>query len=931
MNTFQTHYLYSRIFAAFFTSLDTWQCFRGLLGIEPSLTQEKYDALLHGTDAELYVPLWASVSKGEEKSLMDATTYEFISHCKQHGYQPCRINGNPEDYLGTQFHALAFFYACAAKDARFTRAAHHLENRFLIDTIHVYGQALRHYSFDSEALTVLRYMEQFLSDTVPELPDCPQAHTLLAQMDAIHPCPPLPIEQPHIVCSAGINNCGGKCKINITVAEGCALEISTDDSANDPQIRACLRGRAYRRTFLSPHRLRCPMRRIGARGSGKFVRISWEEAAQIIAEKTLETRKKYGPESRYFLYATGNCGVMRPDRLMKRLVNLDGGFLDAYNSYSSACSSYVSPYIYGDATGGNSECDVLNSKLILLWGHNPSETIFGSLHNYYLAQAKAKGIPIIVIDPRMSDTALGLADEWIPLRPTTDGALCDAIAYTIITLGLHDLDFLHRFCLGFDEQTLPPDAPKGSSYLSYLSGKNDGIVKNAAWAEDITGVPAHTIVQLSYRLATAKPAAIIPGFGPQRHGNGEQQTRGIAALACITGNVGKSGGSSGLPRFPPPRAELSFPIGTNPYPGKIPTFLWSDAIFRATSFDFSHDGLKGVDRLSSDIKIIYNFAGNTLINQHADINRTMKILKDTSKCELIITSDLFMTPSARWSDLLLPAASVLESNNITMGWCNDDYLLSNCRAVEPLFDTMPDYDWICMIADRMGLGELFRMGHSTTESWLRALYDEFCETKEPELPAYDAFRKEGGYQYRKPPIRIAYRDQIAHGLPFHTPSGKIEFYSSQIHALGDPIPPIPCYTPAPEGPDDILSAQYPLQFIGYHTKRRCHSIHDQNPWLEEVDPPALWINPTDAAARGIADGNMVEVFNDRGIIRIPAKVTARIMRGVTSLSQGGWFTPDENGVDTRGSINVLTSVRPTPLAKGNPQHTNLVQVRLVAQ
>lgn len=134
------------------------------------------------------------------------------------------------------------------------------------------------------------------------------------------------------------------------------------------------------------------MKRVGERGSGKFARISWEEAARIIAEKDAGGRgKSTAPEARYFLYATGNCGVMRPEKMLKRLVNLDGGFLNAYNSYSSACSTYVSPYIYGDASGGNSEADVLNSKLIILWGHNPSETIFGSLHNYYLAQAKAKG------------------------------------------------------------------------------------------------------------------------------------------------------------------------------------------------------------------------------------------------------------------------------------------------------------------------------------------------------------------------------------------------------------------------------------------------------------------------------------------------------------------------------------------------------------
>ena len=133
-----------------------------------------------------------------------------------------------------------------------------------------------------------------------------------------------------------------------------------------------------------------------------------------------------------------------------------------------------------------------------------------------------------------------------------------------------------------------------------------------------------------------------------------------------------------------------------------------------------------------------------------------------------------MTASARWSDLILPAASVLESNNVTMGWCNDDYLLSNSRAVQPLFGTMPDYDWICMIADAMGYGEAFRAGHATTEDWILDLYNTFRQTKETELPPYEQFRENGGYKYKNPPLRIAYREQIEKGVPFHTPTGKIE-------------------------------------------------------------------------------------------------------------------------------------------------------------
>lgn len=181
-------------------------------------------------------------------------------------------------------------------------------------------------------------------------------------------------------------------------------------------------------------------------------------------------------------------------------------------------------------------------------------------------------------------------------------------------------------------------------------------------------------------------------------------------------------------------------------------------------------------------KMIFNLAGNLLINQHSDINNTVRLLKDESLCEMIIVSDIFMTPSARFADILLPAPSVLESNNITAPWNNEgDYLLSNSRAAEPLFGAIPDYDWIRMIARELGIEQEFTQGFETTEQWLEYLYQEHRKV-EPELPA------------------------------------------------------VPAYVACVDGPHD--AGKYPLQLIGYHTKRRCHSIHDNNSWMVEVDPPA---------------------------------------------------------------------------------------------
>lgn len=198
------------------------------------------------------------------------------------------------------------------------------------------------------------------------------------------------------------------------------------------------------------------------------------------------------------------------------------------------------------------------------------------------------------------------------------------------------------------------------------------------------------------------------------------------------------------------------------------------------------------------------------------------------------------------------------------------------------------------------------------------------------LPDYDTFRRAGCFVYPNTPYQIAFYPQIHQGVPFSTPSGKIEIYSSRLFQRHQPdLPGIPRYTPCEEGAQDPLRAQFPLLLIGFHTNRRCHSIHDNNPQLDDLESPRIWIHPDDADARGIRDGDLVEIFNRRGRVRIPAKVTRRIVPGCVAMSEGGWYTPDQQGVDTRGSINVLTMThRATPLAKANPQHTNLVEVCL---
>ena len=733
-----------------------------------------------------------------------------------------------------------------------------------------------------------------------------------------------------IIHTTGRNNCGGRCVIHAHVKDGKILRLTTDQpclAEGGVPLRACARGLNYHKTFLSDDRLLYPMKRAGERGEGKFVRISWEEAVETIAGEWIRIRDTYGPGSRFVTYATGVSAAFSPRSLAKRLLSLDGGFLDYYNSYSTACIAQATEMVYGTANSGSSPETWLDSKLIILWGHNPAETKFDGVSMHYLRQAREKSIPVIVIDPRKNDTVLELGAEWVPIRPATDPALQDAMAWVIWSEGLQDQDFLDRCCLGFDKEHMPAGAEAKECYLSYLTGETDGRPKTPEWAEAICGVPAAKIRELALRYAGAKPAALIQGFGAQRHAYGEQGVRGGILLACMTGNVGVRGGWASGAGYCSRHSSFRSVVPPNPYGREIPVYRWTDAVERGSTMT-ALDGVTGGEGLDSDVKMILNLAGNCLINQHGDINRTAALLRDTSKCEFIVCSDLFMTASAKFSDILLPGVSFLESENLTEPWMWGDFVGFNNKVVEPLGEGRFEYEWLTEVAEKLGLKEEFTQGRSAGE-WLEYLYNDL-RLRERELPEFGQLKRDGIYRYKNNPVKIAFSKSVQdpEKFPFPTESGRIELYSPRVARTEyqDDFPAIPCYVPPPEGWQDPLMVKYPLQLIGWHTKRRCHSIHDNNTGLEKLDPQRLWMHPSDAQARGIRDGGHVCVWNDRGRTTVPVLVTDRICPGVVALAQGSWYKPDGDGTDTNGSINVLTSLHPTPYARGNAQHTNLVEV-----
>ncbi|MCI8281472.1 MAG: molybdopterin-dependent oxidoreductase [Lachnospiraceae bacterium] len=735
------------------------------------------------------------------------------------------------------------------------------------------------------------------------------------------------------VPTASHNNCGSRCVIKIRIQNGKILDLSTDtchDTQDYPQIRSCVKGHSYLDTFLSKDRILYPMKRIGKRGEGKFQRISWREAVTFIAQEMTRIKKTYGPEARYCNYATGyEMCAASPSVMIRRLLALDGGYLGYYNNYSCSPSSLAANMMYGTNFTGNSRNDYVNSKLILLWGFNPAETYCGGNTMYSLLQAKRAGAKIIVIDPRFSDTAASLADVWIAPKPTTDEALSDAMAYTIYTKQLHKQNFLDTFCLGFDQTTMPKDIPPGESYLDYLMGKKDGIPKTPIWASKITGVDAEIIESLAIEYASAEPAAILEGYGPGRHAFGEQFSRGLITLACMTGNVGISGGSAaGLGMVPNGANFLTEAPGliSNPYPGKIPCFCWTDVIQNAKAFT-PELGLQGIQKLDNNIKMIFNLAGNCLINQHSDCNHTAALLADTDQVECIVCSDIFLTPSAKYADILLPGTTMLETENITASPARFDDFFKINPVIKPIGESRFDYDWICDVAEELGLLKPFSEQKSLND-WLTECVENL-QKKLPDFPDMNTFTSKGVYKRNSTKKYIAFETQIQNPshVPFPTPSGKIEIFVRSLYEQYNPnLNPLPGYMPAWEGPFDPLIEKYPLQCIGFHIKSRTHSVHDNNKKLNSLIPHELWMHPQDAKSRSINSHDLVHVYNDRGKICIPVKITERILPGTVAIPQGAWFSPDETGIDQRGCINTLTSLKSTPIAKANAQHTNLVEV-----
>jgi anaerobic dimethyl sulfoxide reductase subunit A len=697
------------------------------------------------------------------------------------------------------------------------------------------------------------------------------------------------------------HNCGGRCIVRAHVRDGQIVHISSDDGPWTPELpplRACGRGFAAADRVNHPDRLLYPQRRVGPRGEGRFERISWDEALDEVASQMLQIRETYGPAAILDCSRTGSTTMLHSKATVGRLLNLFGGCTELWGSLSNEAGQFAVEQtfgVHGYQTTGREGIDYTNSKLIVMWGWSPADGMFGTNTVQYLNRAKQAGVKIITVNPVQTTSLRRLSDQHYPIRPSTDTALLLAMAYVMLSENLHDQAFLDRYTLGFDSAHLPPDARPCSDFRSYLEGLADGVPKTPRWAAELTGLPAEEIVAFAREYATSKPAALQTGYAPGRTAGGEQFHRAIHALAAMTGNIGRPGGNCGTSGGAAGIRMGRLPTGKNPINSQVNANLMADLMLKGKAGGYP-----------ADIKMVYSAFGN-IVNQIANLNKNLEAFR---QLEFMVVHDQFMTLTAQFADILLPAATSWERNDIHLPWSGaGHYALYMQQAIEPPGECRTDYQICADLADRLGLEGY---AAKSEDEWLRDF------VAQSDVPNYDHFKMSGVARLPSPKSAVAFADEIAdpENHPFKTPSGKIEIYSTRLaekpnlRGLGD-IPPIPTWVDPWENRSDPAAERYPLQMVTPKSRARTHSTHANQTMLHKLDPAGVWIHPDDAAARGIANGQDARVFNDRGALLLPAVVTDGVARGVVSITEGAWYQPDENGLDRGGNPNLLNLDRPS--------------------
>lgn len=669
------------------------------------------------------------------------------------------------------------------------------------------------------------------------------------------------------------------------------------------------------------------------RGQEPFVEVSWEVALDLVAKKLQRVKTDYGNQAIFGgSYGWGSAGRFHhAQSQLHRFLNGFGGYVASVDSYSLGAGRVLMPHIVGNMDwllAGHTSWKNLAQycELFVAFGGLPAknaQTSPGGASDHLLSSAldamSEAGVQFVNVSPLRDDLKGPQQIEWLAVRPGSDTALMMALSYVLIREGLHDEAFVQRYTVGYER------------LRDYLLGLPDGQPKSPEWAEALTDIAADQITELARRMA-GKRTMINIAYSLQRSVHGEQPFWMTVTLAALLGQIGLPGGGFGLgygcmnntgsgrKAFSGPR----FSQGCNPVKDFIPVARVVDMLLNpGAPFDYN-----GQQRSYPDIRLVY-WAGGNVFHHHQDLNRLLHAWK---KPETIVVHEQFWTAQAKYADIVLPATTALERNDIGSA-ASDRFMIAMRQAIEPVGESRDDYAILAELSRRLGFHETFTVGRDAS-GWLRFIYEESRGRAQDfgvALPDYDQFWRDGVFEVAYPEsdtvLLKSFRDD-PDANPLPTPSGKIEIYSERIAGFG--------YVDCPGHPVWLgkTAQSFPLHLLSNQPKTRLHSQYDHGAYsraskIQAREP--LTLNRDDALARGICDGDVVKVFNEQGAFLAGVIVSDDIRPGVVQIATGAWFDPlvrgQANSLEKHGNPNVVTTdIGSSSLSQGCSAQTASVEV-----
>jgi biotin/methionine sulfoxide reductase len=677
------------------------------------------------------------------------------------------------------------------------------------------------------------------------------------------------------------------------------------------------------------------------RGREPFVPVSWERALDLVAGELTRVMRDFGHDAIMAgSQGWGSAGLFHEARgQLRRFMGIFGGFIDQTSNYSFGTALVFLPHVLGSAqacTGPLTSWSSIarHSKLMVLFGGaNPKNMQVSKggcgAHaiKHSLAGLARAGVEVVNVSPIREDGPDAVAPEWIAIRPGTDTAMLLALTHTLIAEGRHDREFLERYCTGFER------------VRAYVMGETDGQPKDAAWAAHITGVAADTIRTLARRMAATR-TMISMSWSIQRADHGEQPYWAVLLLASCLGQIGLPGGgfgfgygsSNGIADPPPAFRAPGMEVAPNPLNRAIPAARIAQCLLHpGEPYDFN-----GRRSTYPDIKLVY-WAGGNPFHHHQDINQLRAAFR---RPQTIVVHEPWWTATARHADIVLPATTSLERNDIGSA-PRDPFVIAMQKGIEPVGEARNDYDIFTALAQRLGCEAEFTQGRDEM-AWLRHLYEGWrgsIRSNAASIPEFDRFWADGFLEIPKGADEYVMFDKFradpaANKLT--TPSGRIELYSEKIAGFGyDNCPPHPTWIEPSEWLGARTGQKYPLHLVSSQPRHKLHSQMDGGPISARGKVggrEAVAMHPDDAARRGIREGDVVRLHNARGACLAGVVLSDALSPGVAKLSCGAWYDPesgDDGALCAHGNANMLTHDRgSSKLSQGPSTGTNMVEIEL---